>query len=80
MLKSKGKEILISTEENNDDENAEENEVLRPEQTQVPSMCFSGVIDKYTVNVTLVKTMVFPTQVPILRMTALIDVDVKGWG
>lgn len=80
MLKSKGKEILISTEENNDDENAEENEVLRPEQTQVLSMCFSGVIDKYTVNVTLVKTMVFPTQVPILRMTALIDVDVNGWG
>lgn len=80
MLKSKGKEILISTEENNDDENAEENEVLRPEQTQVLSMCFSDVIDKYTVNVTLVKTMVFPTQVPILRMTALIDVDVKGWG
>lgn len=79
MFKSKGKEILISTEENND-ENAEENEVLRPEQTQVLSMCFSGVIDKYTVNVTLVKTMVFPTQVPILRMTALIDVDVKGWG
>lgn len=59
--------MVISTEKNNDDENAEENKV-RSKQTQILSKCPSGFTDKYMVNATLVKTMGFPTQAPARSM------------
>lgn len=56
--------MVISTEKkNNDDENAEENK-MRSEQTQILSECSSSFTDMYTVDATLVRTMVFPTQSP----------------
>lgn len=62
---SKGKEVVTSTGGggNNDVENVEENK-MRSEKTQILSKYSPGFTDKYMVNATLVKTMVFPTLAP----------------
>lgn len=50
----------------NDVENVKENK-MKPEETQILSKYSSGFTDKYMVNATLVKTMVFPTLAPKQR-------------
>lgn len=71
--------MVISTEKNSDDENAEENK-MRSEQTQAVSEYPSGFTGKYEINATWVKTVVFPTQASALSVSALTGMSVKGWG